>query len=131
LIDFAESMNDIQFKQAAEEVATFFGSRDLLFERDEYGITVLIPGIDLDAGLDKAQKFSPRVKEKVLFKGDDSVFIGLTSRAGRLLEADRMMVEAGEALQRSKKERDTTIVAFKSDLEKYRKFIASQSPRNS
>jgi GGDEF domain-containing protein len=132
-IDFEENLNDVQFRQAAEEVVSFFTSRDLLFERGKQGINVICPGIDLETGLDKAQKFQSRIKEKIFFnhRADDCIFIGLSSRAGRLLNASRLLMETNEALLRAKTDRDTSIIAFKSNLDKYRKFIASQSPGRS
>jgi hypothetical protein len=132
-IEFKDKLNDEQYKQAAEEVVSFFASRDLLFERGSQGITAILPGVDFEAGMDKAQKFHQRIIEKLFFnhRADDCVYIGLSSRAGRLLNAERLLLETGEALNRASKESDTSIVAFKSDLEKYRKFIASQSPSHS
>jgi hypothetical protein len=131
-IEFIEELDDAQYKQAAEEVVSFFVSRDLLFERGDQGITAILPGVDLEAGLDKANKFIQRMKEKLFSNSaDDCVYIGLSSRAGRLLNAERLLLETGEALKRAGKDPDTAIIAFKSDLEKYRKFIASQSPTRS
>ena len=133
VIEFPGELHDIQFRQAAEEVASFFTSRDLLFERGKQGISVICPGLDLDAGIDKAQKFKQRIKEKIFFNHNDDtcVFIGLSARAGRLLNAKRLLLESNEALTKAKTDKDTSIIAFKSDLEKYRKFIASQSPGRS
>jgi hypothetical protein len=132
-IEFADIIDDAQYKQAAEEAISFFMSKDLLFERGRLGITVIIPGIDLETGLVKAQNFRQRIKEKLFINedADDCVFIGLSSRAGRILNAWRLKMEANEALNKARKDPDTSLIAFKSDPEKYRKFIASQNPRHS
>jgi len=132
MLEFKDKITNYQFKDAAHEAASLFTARDLLFEKGEQGISVIMPGVDLDTGLSKARKYQERIKEK-LFKSaiDDCAYIGLSSRAGRLLNADRLKLEANEALKKAKADSDTSIIAFKSDLEKYRKFIASQNqPRS-
>ena len=133
MIEFANEINDAMFKQAADEAVHFFASRDLLFEYGDKGITVIYPGIELEAGILKAQKFLHHMVEKFphSYKTNTSLYIGLTSRSGRLLNSGRMLMEAMEALQRARTDRESPIIAFKSDPEKYRKFIASQTPQRS
>jgi len=133
MLEFKDKITNFQFKDAAHEASSLFTTRDLLFEKGEQGISVIMPGVDLDTGLSKARKFQERIKEKLFSKSaiDDCAYIGLSSRAGRLLNADRLKLEANEALKKAKTDTDTSIIAFKSDLEKYRKFIASQNPLRS
>ncbi|MDR0324309.1 MAG: hypothetical protein LBI12_07675 [Treponema sp.] len=129
LMEFADLTNDTMFKQAAAEAVSFFSSRDLLFEYGKYGIAVILPGLDLETGISKSEKFHQRV----MVKFPNSAYtasnfnIGLSSRSGRLLSAERLMLESREALSKSKHDQKTSIIAFQSDLEKYRAFIASQS----
>jgi GGDEF domain-containing protein len=117
------------FKQAAEETSNFFSSRDLLFEFGEYGMAIILPGINLDTGISKSEKFHQRITEKFPagYKQKSSLVIGLSSRAGRLLNADRLMLEAKEALNKAKHDPSASIIAFKSDPEKYRAFISKQN----
>jgi len=133
MLEFNNKPDNFQFKEAAHEAVSLFTSKDMLFEKGEQGITVIMPGVDLENGLDKAQKFQQRIKERLFSKNsaDNCVYIGLSSRAGRLMNAERIMLEADEALKKAKTDRDTSIIAFKSDLEKYRKFIVSQNPARS
>ena len=125
ILEFTEKINDTQFKRTAEEAISFFTSGDLLFEKGKYGITVIHPGIDIISCLGKAQKFYQCVREKVFYnqKKDIRLYMGLTSRSGRLVNAERLMFEASEALNKAKKYRESSIIAFKSDLEKYREFV--------
>jgi hypothetical protein len=53
--------------------------------------------------------------------------VGLSSRLGRLVKADRILFETAEASVKSKKYPETPIIAFKSDLDKYRAFIEKKS----
>ncbi|MDR0443052.1 MAG: hypothetical protein LBH44_06580 [Treponema sp.] len=124
-MEFSEETDDAHFKHLAEEAAVFFTSRDLLFENGSRGISIIYPGIDLETGISKSEKFKNRITEKYPNSG---LYIGLSSRLGRLLNAGRLMLEAMEALQRAKADPDSSIIAFKSDPDKYRAFIAHQNP---
>jgi GGDEF domain-containing protein len=129
LMEFTEINNDALFKQAAEEAVSFFTSRDLIFENGKNGISIILPGIGLDTAITKSENFYLRIKEKFPSSEENNfgLKIGLSSRAGRLLNADRLMLEANEALKKAKDDNYTSIIAFKSDPEKYRAFIASQN----
>jgi len=129
LIEFMDLKNDEMYRQAAEETASFFSSRDLLFEYGRYGIAVILTGIDLAAGISKSEKFYQRIAGKFPNnkEGTLGVCIGLSSRSGRLLNAGRLTLECREALEKAKYDPNSSIVAFKSDPEKYRAFIASQN----
>ncbi|MDR0583103.1 MAG: hypothetical protein LBG57_01960 [Treponema sp.] len=116
------------YKQFAEDAARFFTLRDLIFEKGEQGVAVIYPNIDLETGFAKADEFHSRVMDKypAYLKAKNDLCIGISSRAGRLIDAGRLMFEAGEALERALSDPDSHIVAFKSDPDKYRAFIASQ-----
>jgi GGDEF domain-containing protein len=132
IVEFTFPMNDTMFKETVEEAVSLFTSRDLLFENGSQGITVIYPGINLETGIAKAQKYYNRINDKFMTRQNrTSLFIGLTSRSGRLLNAERMIMEASEALHKAKTGRKSSIIAFKSDPEKYRKFIASQNQTRS
>jgi hypothetical protein len=113
------------YKAFAEEAVNFFTLRDLIFERGEQGVTIIAPNIDLDQGFLKSEEFRDRVINKLpdSSKTRAELCIGLSSRSGRLIEADRIMFEASEALQRALADPVSPVVAFKSDPEKYRDFI--------
>ncbi|MCL2230100.1 MAG: hypothetical protein FWC01_03320 [Treponema sp.] len=129
LIEFNDITNDIMFKQAAEEAVNFFTSRDLLFEYGAYGISVILPGSGFDFAITRAEKFYQRILEKFpnSYDSTSAISIGLSTRSGRLLNAERLIHEAKEALKKARNDSKTSIIAFKSDPEKYRAFIASQS----
>ena len=127
-MDFAGITSDTMYRQAAEEAVTFFTSRDLLFEYGKYGICAILTGVSHETGFSKAEKFYQRISQK--FPGDRQAAglrIGISSRSGRLLNADRLLMEVTEALNRAKKDPKSPIIAFKSNLDRYRAFIASQN----
>jgi GGDEF domain-containing protein len=129
LMEFTDIKDDTLYRQAADETVSFFTTRDLVFEYGERGIAVILPGADLDTGLSKSEKFYQRVAEKFPagYGTASSLCIGLSSRSGRLLNADRLLLESGEALNKAKKDPKSSLIAFRSDPEKYRAFIASQN----
>jgi len=127
MMNFKDISDDSTFKTAADEAARFFSSRDLLFEYGQSGITAIIPGIDLDTGISKSEKFYQRAAEK--FAGDSAygLCIGISSRAGRLVNADRLLLETSEALKRAGRDTVTSIIGFRSDPDKYREYIKNRS----
>jgi hypothetical protein len=113
------------YNQFADDAVNFFTLRDLIFERGERGISIIYPNIDLDIGFAKAEEFHNRILSKYsgTFHSRTDLCMGLTSRSGRLVDAERMIFEATEALERALEDPVSHIVAFKSDPEKYRAFI--------
>lgn len=118
-------------RQLADEAEAFFYMRDLIFEQGDNGISIIFPNISLDEGIKKAEEFRSHMAEKLpeLFEGHSGLCIGLSSRAGRLVEAKRILLEAFSALEKALKDKVSHVVAFKSDPEKYREFIR-QNNRN-
>ena len=109
----------------ANEGISFFTERDLIFEKGEQGMSFIIPSQNLDQGLAKSEQFCRHIQNTMTDSYGDmpDICIGLSSRSGRLVEADRLMFEATEALSKALEEHDSPIIAFKSDPEKYREFI--------
>jgi len=131
LAEFAEISNDAMYREMAQKAITFFSSRDLLFEYKSRGIAIILPGVNLETAINKLENFHQRIIGKSIYnkmqKSANSINIGISSRSGRLLNAGRMILEAAEALKKAKNDPKTSIIAFKSDPDKYRAFIASQN----
>jgi hypothetical protein len=117
------------YNQFADDAVNFFTLRDLIFERGERGISIIYPNIDLDMGFAKSEEFHNRILSKYtsFFSSKTDLCIGLSSRSGRLIDSERLMFEAGEALQKALDDPVSHIVAFKSDPEKYREFVKRQN----
>ena len=127
VMEFRDSkdLDDRLYRIFADEAVNFFSMRDLVFEREDKGISVIIPNTDLEQGMGKAEEYRSRIYSKMppSFKGRSDLCIGLSSRSGRLVEAERVMLEASSALDRAIKDPDSPVIAFKSDPEKYREFV--------
>jgi len=129
IIDFTDLTNDKMFKQSAQEAVSSLTSKDLLFEYGRWGFYAIIPGVSLETSISKSEKYYRHILEKFPrgYNNSSGIFIGLTSRSGRLLNAQRLLLEAGTALKKAKSDPKSPIIAFKSDPEKYREFISKRS----
>ena len=129
LLEFTDAIEERIFIQAAKETSSFFASKDLAFEYGEMGFAVILPSTGIEAAIAKAEKFYQRIVKRFpnSYMKACGLCIGLSARSGRLLNTDRLMLEASEALKKAKSDTKTKIIAFKSDLEKYRAFIATQN----
>jgi hypothetical protein len=118
-------LDDPLYKIFAEETVNFFTLRDLIFEKGDQGIAVIAPYIDLEQGFAKSEEFRERILKKLpdSSKTRQELCVGLSSRSGRLIEAERLMFETAEALSKALADPLSPVVAFKSDPEKYRDFI--------
>jgi hypothetical protein len=119
-------LDDSLYKIFAEEAVNFFTLRDLIFEKGEQGIAVISPNIDLEQSFLKSEEFRERIIKKLpgsSSKTRSGLCVGLSSRSGRLIEAERLMFETSQALLKAMADPVSPIVAFKSDPEKYREFV--------
>ena len=124
-MEFKPSADEDFYARFAADAARFFSSRDFVCEKGEKGISVICPGLNLDAGFLNADEFHTRVLGKYpgLFKAKTDLCIGLSACSERPVNAERLMFEAEEALERALMDPVSHIVAFKSDPEKYKAFM--------
>ena len=118
------------FQCLNDEAVSFFSMRDLVFKKGDNSISVIIPGMDLEEGLAKSEDFCNLIVSRFSESGlneEPILCIGLSSRSGRLVESDRLMTEAFTALEKALVDHETNIIGFKSDLEKYRRFIKAHN----
>ena len=121
------SLDENFYLNFADDAVLFFTMRDLIFEKGERGISILLPNIELDAAIAKANEFHDRCLNKYALKIRTDLCAGMSSRSGRLIDARRLMFEANEALQKAHSDPVSHIIAFRSDPEKYRTYIASRA----
>ena len=86
-------------------------------------MTVILPDMDINNGIKRIKGLRGRIPTTFTQR----LAVGLSSRLGRFVKADRILLEAAEASAKSKGDPENRIVAFKSDLEKYRAFIEKKS----
>lgn len=110
--------------QAAELLKDNFIFHDLIFDYEGFSFAVILPNMDLDHGVRKIESIQSQLVEK----GHISQWCsssGLSSRNGRLLNGKRIIQEAKAALKKSREEQKNSIIGFRSDPQKYRKYLAN------
>jgi hypothetical protein len=127
-MEFKPAADTSFYARFAADAARFFSSRDFICEKGEKGISVICPGLNLDAGFLNADEFHNRVigKYPAVFKAKTDLCMGISARSERPVNAQRLMFEADEALERAMMDPVSHIVAFKSDPEKYQAFMQSR-----
>lgn len=128
LDDSARGQEDFAlFAKTAQEFFTF---KDLSFIFGDNGVAIILPNMDVDHAIRMSEELLKKLT--FLMKGKDGsmsyleLFMGLSSRSGRLVDADRLVGEAFAALGKAREERDTHIMAFRPDPEKFRAFLATR-----
>jgi hypothetical protein len=124
-----EKLTKEQFRRFAEEAVLYFEHRDLIFEYGEKGLWVIRPNYSLEQGLAASEEFNNRVLSKLPRSVGSKIDLrfGISSRSGRLINAERIMMEVEEALKRASGDPVSHSVAFKSDPEKYRQYISGRN----
>lgn len=118
-----------EFNLFASQVRDFFSFKDMAFLFGDGGAALILPNIDVDHAL----RMSEELLKKLQFMfqsrlaGDGAgIRMGLTSRAGRLVDADRLIGEAMAATDKARNDGGARIMAFRPDPEKFRAYLAGQ-----
>lgn len=117
-----EAYDEEVFRTFANELVEFFSFRDLAFKRGKSGAAVILPNTELEQGMRLAEEFLE--KWRTLHSDAENMVIGLSARAGRLVDASRLLSETGGAMERARQNGRFQIMAFKPDPERYRAFLA-------
>ena len=113
---------DVVCKNIATSLLEEFQFRDMIFEFGDDGFAV----IKTDTTILKAEEIAGTLHSrltKIIEAAALSCFIGISSRSTRMLSADRLILEAEEALNRSIDDPSSPITAFHVDIDKYRDFL--------
>jgi GGDEF domain-containing protein len=120
---------DEEFNLFAATVRDFFSFKDMAFLFGEGGAACILPNMDVDHALRMSEELHKKLA--LMFRsqtanGSTDIHIGLSSRAGRLVDADRIIGEAMAALSKAKQDGGARIIAFRPDPEKFRAYLAGQ-----
>lgn len=116
--------NGDEYIRIAKYLLQHFLFQDMLFEYGKNGYAVILPNTDLDSAIKDVKTFRENVCSK---KISGCIFsAGLSSRNGRLINGNRLIAEASMALSKAFNDPSNKIIAFRSDPQKYRQYIASK-----
>jgi len=94
-----------------------------VFEKTPPGVYIIVPGENIDDCFNVSKKFYRKAKSLLPSGADSNLFIGISSRAGRIVDAGRFLKETESAFEKARENPEQPIVAFKVDLEKYNALI--------
>jgi GGDEF domain-containing protein len=130
-LDGADQASDA-YAALARAIPSFFTFRDLAFERGQDGFAMILPGIDLNRALRMAEDFLKKLTldltGAIPKPGPEllPLYMGVSSRSGRLVKAERLLDESARALDKARTEGDSRIVGFRANPDRYRDFIAGK-----
>lgn len=97
-----------------------FQFKDLLFEYKNDCIVCLKIGMNLDEALILSEKLHADLKNLI---SDKDCFIGISTRSIRMVSGERLLLEADQALVHAQEDKDSPVIAFRVDAQKYRNFM--------
>ncbi len=117
---------EADFNLYASIVRDFFSFKDMAFLFGDDGTASILPNMDVDHALRMCEELRKKVSEAFPGKPESALpFFGLSSRAGRLVDADRIIGEAMAALNKARKDGGSSILAFRPDPERFRAYLAN------
>lgn len=125
LITFFESSTrgEPGFNLFASIIQSFFSFKDMTFLFGSNGTASILPNMDAEHAVRMCEELQNKLS--LSFPGPGAItFFGLSSRAGRLVDADRLIGETLAALNKAKKDKTTRILAFRPDPDRFRAYLA-------
>jgi len=96
-----------------------------VFEKTPPGIYVIVPGGNIDECFNTSKRFYRDAVAALPPGADSNLYIGISSKAGRVLSAERLVSETESAFEKARETPGQPVVAFKADLKKYNKLIGA------
>ena len=104
-----------------------FQFKDLIFEYGESGCSAIMQNMNITKALKTAEDLHTNIISTLAKRNIYRIVnMGISSRSLRMISGKRLANEAEQALLHAMNEKNTPIVAFKVNPEKYRKYIARE-----
>lgn len=97
-----------------------FQFKDLLFEYKKDCFVGIKISMNLDEALTFSEKLYADIKNLI---GSRDCYIGISTRSIRMVSAERLLLEADQALQHAQEDSVSPVIAFRVDTEKYKQFL--------
>ncbi|MDR2865163.1 MAG: hypothetical protein LBV68_06115 [Spirochaetaceae bacterium] len=120
LLSLNWSNPDVAVSGGVEAISEYFKEARIFEKPDSQGLYAIIPDMNIDEAFDRTKELY-----RVISTNPQGIFIGLSSKAGRLINASRLINETETALIKAHETKTHPIVAFKADPEKYKLFLES------
>ena len=105
-------------------LSSVFQLNDMIFELEQDGFAIIDQNKDIEKALENADLIYAELVA-ILNQYDLNIkpLIGISSRSLRLISADRIITEAKQALIHAEEDKESPIVAFRVNPDKYRDYI--------
>lgn len=122
----ASGARDLEAARAsgAKLLRETFASHDLLFEMGEDSFAVILPDTDIDQAVKSLDGLRKKAAGTTADATPMTLSIGLSSRAGRLVEEKTLLEEAETAREKASREGGNRVVGFRADPAKYRRALS-------
>lgn len=108
-------------EELGHQIRSFFLFKDLCFKYNETSACIILPNQELDEGIRSMRDFLRKLGDD---RGAEKLYVGLSARNGRLLDAHTLLHEAAVAMEKSAAEGERAIFGFRADPRKYRSVVA-------
>lgn len=118
-------------KETASIIKDWVKFNDLVFDYGSDGFTAIFQNQNTDAALAEAEKTHTEIVS-VLKRANSSTetpFVGISTRSLRLISGKRLFNESEQALFHAMEDKDSPIVAFRVNPDKYRSYLAGEASK--
>ena len=118
-------------KETASIIKDWVKFNDLVFDYGSDGFTAIFQIQNTDAALAEAEKTHTEIVS-VLKRANSSAetpFVGISTRSLRLISGKRLFNESEQALFHAMEDKDSPIVAFRVNPDKYRSYLAGEASK--
>ncbi len=122
-IDWSEQVA----KEIASKIIERFKFADLVFEYQDDGCSAMCQGLTIEKAIEFAEDLRTDIIA-ILAKYNlyNTVAVGISTRSFRLISGERLANESQQALVHALEDKESPIVAFKANPEKYRRYLAEE-----
>lgn len=118
-------------KETASIIKDWVKFNDLVFDYGSDGFTAIFQNQNTDAALAEAEKTHTEIVS-VLKRANSSAetpFVGISTRSLRLISGKRLFNESEQALFHAMEDKNSPIVAFRVNPDKYRSYLAGEASK--
>lgn len=122
---YADSRMPVVYPEVARMLLSYFPGRDFLFDTGIDSFGVLIPDTDIDGAVRGLEAFRRAVHERQIEGKNRTLSIGVSSLAGRVVQASTILEEADVSLAKASREGGNRVIGFRADPSRYRDLISA------
>jgi len=119
----ADSRLPLVISEMTRLIRESFPLHDTIFESGEDSCVILIPDTEIDAAVHGLDDLRKKISATPLEGRIRSVSIGVSTRAGRLIEGRTLLEEADVSLAKASREGGNQVIGFRADAARFRETL--------